>query len=165
MSAAAVLLKDIAASRPADVLSRAEVLARYRQLREISKQHHSAVLKFLSSDAIMSQARRLGLAQGKTLVADSMNDLNLAFDLAIHTASKDRSRAIDRYARAARLAPESDESLVLEAMRRARFSIISFVRRHPVAGLIVKDVFRDDEVWLVDEGLETSLSDGGCRLD
>ena len=162
MGAAAVLWKDIAASRPADLSSRAEVLARYRQLREISKQHHSAVLKFLSGDAIMSQARRLGLAQGKTLVADSMDDLNLAFDLAIHTASKDRSRAIDRYAGAARLAPESDESLVLEAMRRARFSIISFVRRHPVAGLIVKDVFRDDEVWLVDEGLETSLSDGAA---
>jgi hypothetical protein len=52
----------------------------------------------------------------------------------IHTAPKDRSRAINRYARAARLAPETDEALVLEAMRRARFSIISSVRRHTVAG-------------------------------
>ena len=43
-----------------------------------------------------------------------------------HTAPKDRSRAIDRYARAAGLSPESDEALVLEAMRRARFSIIGF---------------------------------------
>jgi hypothetical protein len=65
-----------------------------------------------------------------------MDDLNLAFELAIHTAPKDRSRAID-YARAVRLAPGSDEALVLEAMRCARFSIISFVRRHAVAGLIV----------------------------
>jgi len=160
MLADAVLRRDIVASKPIDVLSRAEVLARYRQLREISKQHHSAVLKFLSGDAIMSQARRLGLTQGKTLVANSVDDLNLAFDLVIHTASKDRSRAIDRYARAVRLAPESDKSLVLEAMRRARFSIISLVRRHPVAGLIVKDVFRDDDIWLVDEGLETSFVEG-----
>ena len=91
-----------------------------------------------------------------------MDDLNLAFDLAIHTAPKDRSRAIDRYARAARLAPESDEALVLEAMRRARFSIISFERRHAVAGLIVKDLFRGVDVWLVDEGLESSLSEGAA---
>jgi hypothetical protein len=104
----------------------------------------------------------IGLTQGKTLVLDSMDDLNLAFDLAIHTAPKDRSRAIDRYAKVVRLAPESDESLVLEAMRRARFSIISFVRRHPVAGLIVKDLFRGVEVWLVDEGLESSLPDGAA---
>jgi len=163
MVAAAVdLRKDIAVTRPAALLSRAEVLTRYRHLREISKQHHSAALDFLSKDAIISQARRIGLAQGKTLVLDSMDDLNLAFDLVIHTAPKDRSRAIDRYTRAARLAPESDELLVLEAMRRARFSIISFVRRHPVAGLIVKDLFRGVEVWLVDEGLESSLPDGAA---
>ena len=138
------------------------MLTGYRHLREISRQHHSAVLDFLSNDIIISQARRLGLAQGKTLLLDSMDDLNFAFDLAIHTAPKDRSRAIDRYARAARLAPESDESLMLEAMRRARFSIISFVRRHPIAGLIVKDLFRGVEVWLVDEGLESSLPDGAA---
>jgi hypothetical protein len=45
-------------------------------------------------------------------------------------------------------------------MRRARFSIITFVRLHPVAGLIVKNLFRGIEVWLVDEGLESSLADG-----
>jgi hypothetical protein len=160
VAAAVVLGKDIAVARPAALLSRAEVLTRYRHLREISKQHHSSMLRFLSKDTIISQARRLGLAQGKTLVLDSMDDLNLAFDLAIYTAPKDRSRAIDRYARAAWLTPESDESLVLEAMRRARFSIISIIRRHPVAGLIVKDLFRGVEVWLVDEGLESSLPDG-----
>jgi len=108
---------------------------------------------------IPCSTHRSGLAQGKTLVLDSMDDLNLVFDLLIHTAPKDRSRAIDRYARAARLAPETDEALVLEAMRRARFSIISSVRRHTVAGLIVKDLFRGFEFWLVDEGLESSLPD------
>ena len=34
--------------------------------------------------------------------------------------------------------------------------------RHPVAGLIVKDLFRGVEVWLVDEGLESSLPDGAA---
>ena len=162
MGAAAVLRKIMAVVRPETLLSRAEVLTRYRHLREISKRHHSAALDFLAKDAVISQARRIGLAQGKTLVLDSIDDLNLAFDLVIHTAPKDRSRAIDRYARAARLAPESDELLVLEAMQHARFSIISIVHRHPVAGLIAKDLFRGGEVWLVDEGLESSLPDGAA---
>jgi len=138
-------------------MSRSELIARYRHLREISTQHHSASLNFLSRDAIISQARRIGLTQGKTLVLDSMDDMYLAFDLAIYTAPKDRSRAIDRYAEGARFTWGSDESIVLEAMRRARFSIISFVRRHPVAGLIVKDLFRGVEIWLIDVGLESSL--------
>ena len=100
-SAAVGLWKDNAVARPAAELGRTEVLARYRHLRKISKQHHSAALDFLSKDGIISQARRLGLTQGKTLILDSMDDLNLAFDLAIHTAPKDRTRAIDRYTRAA----------------------------------------------------------------
>lgn len=68
------------------VPSRGEVLARYRHLREISKRHHSDALKLLSRDAILHQARRLGLADGKVLILDSMDELTLAFDLAIHTA-------------------------------------------------------------------------------
>jgi hypothetical protein len=152
--------RDRVASKATDMSNRSQVRARYRQLREISKQHNSAVMKFLSDDAIVSLGRRLGMAHGKTLIADSEDELHLVFDLAIHTALKDRSRAIDRYAAAAQLVPESDESLVLEAMRRARFSIIRLVRRHPVAGLIVKDVFRNDDIWLVDEGLEASFAEG-----
>jgi hypothetical protein len=117
-------------------------LARYRRLRAISKRHHAATLDFLSSDAIVHHARRLGLAVGKTLILDSMDELTLAFDLAIHTAPMGHSRAIYRYARSARLAPESDEALVLEAMRHARFSIVGVERRHEAAGLVVTDLLR-----------------------
>jgi hypothetical protein len=78
------------------------------------------------------------------LVLESMDDLNLVFDLLIYTAPKDRSRAIDRYAKSAQPAPDTDETLVLGAMRQARFAIITRAGRHPVAGLLVKDLFRGD---------------------
>lgn len=141
--------------------SRDDVLARYRQLREISKRHHHEILKFISGDALLRQARRLGLAQGKTLILDDMEEMNYVCDLAIHAASAGRSRAIDRYARSARLAARSDEALVLEAMRAARFSILVIERRHETAGLVATDVFRRAKVWLVDIGLESSMPDGG----
>jgi hypothetical protein len=140
---------------------RDEVLARYRRLREISKQHHHEVLKFISGDRILHQARRLGLAQGKTLILDDMDEMNYVCDLAIHTAPAGRSRAIDRYARSVRLAAPSDEALVLEAMRAARFSVLVMERRHATAGLIATDLFRRTEVWVVDIGLESSMPDGG----
>ncbi len=158
--AAAVALREQNTVAGAAASSRDEVLARYRRLRDISKRHHSKVLDFLSRDAVLHQARRLGLTLGKVLVLDSLDVMTLAFDLAIHTAPTDRSRAIDRYARSARLAPGSDEAIVLEAMRRARFSIVRIVRRHDAAGLILSDIFRRIELWLVDEGLESSVPDG-----
>ncbi len=156
---AAVLLQE-AIGLPSATASRSEVLARYRRLREISKRHHSAVLKFLSGDAVLKHARRIGLAKGKTLVLDSIDHLSFAFDLAIHTSALGRSRAIDRYSGSARLAPGSDEALVLEAMQEARFCVICVERKHDTAGLIVKDLFRRTELWLLDEGLEKSLSPG-----
>ncbi len=160
MVAAVALRNANAAERRPPTPSRGEVLARYRHLREISKRHHSKALDCLSANAMLHHARRLGLADGKTLMLDSMDELTLAFDLAIHTAPAGRSRAIDRYARSAPFAQGSDEALVLEAMCKARFAVVLVLRRHQAAGLIVTDLFRNVELWLVDEGLEISLPEG-----
>jgi hypothetical protein len=140
--------------------AREQVLARYRKLREISKQHHHDILNRVSADAFLHQARRLGLARGKTFILDDMDELNYVHDLVIHTAPAARSRAIDRYTRSAQLVPRSDEALVLEAMRVARFAILVIERRHEVAGLIATDLFRRNQVWLVDIGLEASMPEG-----
>jgi hypothetical protein len=105
---------------------------------------------------MLRHARSIGVADGKTLVVDSAEELNLVFDLAIYTAPADRSRAIDRYARSARFAPGSDEAVMLEAMCNARFGIVEVQRRHPVAGLIVADLYRNTDLWLMDEGFELS---------
>jgi hypothetical protein len=141
-------------------VSREEILTRYRHLRAIATRHHSEALEFLSRSAILEQARHLGLTVGKTLVAESIDEMTLAFDLAIHTARPGHSRAIDRYARAAQLQPGSDESVVLEAMRQARFSVWRVERRHEAAGLMVQDLLRQDEAWLVDVALEQSAPEG-----
>ena len=65
MGAAAVLRKIMAVARPEALLSRAEVLTRYRNLREISKRHHSAVLNFPGQgcDHFPGSAHRPGSGQ------------------------------------------------------------------------------------------------------
>jgi len=82
-------------------VSRDEVLARYRHLRAISTHHHTEAMNFFSRPALLEQARHLGLATGEMLAAESFDELKLAFDLAIHTARPDHTRAVDRYAGAA----------------------------------------------------------------
>jgi len=159
MSAALALRQDVSEIRAAEP-TRDEVLSRYRQLRAISREHHSRVLKSVSDRALMQQAARLGLAFGGFLVADNPNDVNFAYDLVIHTAPAGRSRAIDRYAESEQFSPGSDQALVLEAMRRARFIVCRIERRHPIAGLIVQDFVRESELWLLDEGLEISAPIG-----
>jgi len=139
---------------------RAEVLERYRRLREISRRHNSAIRTFTSPDSIMQHARRLGLARGKTLFLEDIDELNYAVDLAVHTAPAGRSRAIDRYAESAGAPSDGDEKLMLDAMRVARFSLLRIERRHHIAGLVATDVCRRTERWLIDVGLESSIPDG-----
>jgi hypothetical protein len=81
-------------------MTRDQILERYRHLRAISTGHHSGALKFLSRQALLEHAKRLRLATGQMLVAESEAEMTLVFDLALYTAKEGRSRALDRYARA-----------------------------------------------------------------
>jgi hypothetical protein len=140
--------------------TRDDVLARYLHLREISKKLHEEVLKSVSGDALLNHARRLGLAQGKTLILEDMHEMHYVYDLAIYTAPPDHSRAIDRYARSAKLDSRSDERLTLEAMRASQFAILLIEQRHDTVGMIATDILRNSKVWLLDVGIESSMDDG-----
>jgi hypothetical protein len=137
-----------------------DVLARYLHLREISKKIHEEVLKCVSVDALLNHARRLGLAERNTLLLDDMDEMYFVYDLAIYTAPADRSRAVDRFAKSARFEAQSDEGVMLDAMRRSQFAILLLEQRHDTVGLIATDILRNTKVWLLDVGIESSMDDG-----
>ena len=139
---------------------RDDILARYLRLREISKKLHKEVLNSISSDVLLNHARRLGLAQGKTLLLDHVDEMYYVYDLAIYTAPSDRSKSIDRYAKSVKFDTQSDERLMLDAMRRSQFAILLIEQRHDTLGLIATDILRNSKVWLLDIGLESSMDDG-----
>jgi hypothetical protein len=141
-------------------MSREEILTRYRRLREINTRHQSEAVGFVPGSALLEQARRIGLAVSKSLVAQSMDELTLAFDLSLYTAPPGRSRGIDRYARSAGVVPGSDEDVMLQAMRQARFSLWQVEHRHEIVGLVLQDLMREKTVWLVDENLERTAPEG-----
>jgi hypothetical protein len=141
-------------------MTRTEILTRYRHLRRISNEQHQAVLDSIAPDALLDWAKRLDLTRGRTVLLESEHEMTLAEDLAIHLARLGRSRPLDRYTRAARVAPGSDQAIVLEAMRRARFSLWRVERRHEIVGLILRDLLRGGQVWLVDETMEQTARPG-----
>lgn len=160
MAASAVARQQLEFDILPPLRSREDVISRYRHVREVSKRFHDDLLKLIPRSAILKQARKLGLLYDRTLLLDSVDQLAFLFDLAIYTAPPDRTSAIERYARSVRFAPESDEARVLKAMRNARFTACMVKRRHEIAGLVMGDLLRRTEFWLVDEGLERTLPDG-----
>jgi len=141
-------------------MPRSEILARYRRLRQISKRQHEAVLDIIAPDVLFDWARRLAMTEGKAVVLENINEMALPEDLAIYLPRPGRSHPLDRYARVARVTPGSDEAIVLAAMSRARFSVWRIERRHPATGLILRDLMRGEETWLVDEAMEKNAPPG-----
>ena len=141
-------------------MPRSEILARYRRLRQISKEQHEAVLDIIAPSVLLDWVRRLDLTEGTAIVLENDNEMTLPEDLAIYLPRPGRSHPLERYARVARFAPGSDEAIVLAAMRRARFSLWRIERRHPTTGLILRDLLRGEETWLVDEAMEKNAPPG-----
>jgi hypothetical protein len=148
------------AIEPRGKQSRAEILDRYHKFRAISTEHNRRALKCTSGDALMEQARRLGMVRARTLLLNTEDELTLVYDLVMYSPQGGRKRPLDRYASSHRLSPDSDEARVLGAMLAARFAVLRVERRHPKAGLIVSDLMRGDELWLVDQGLEATAPVG-----
>ncbi len=140
-----------------------DVVARYRRLRAICTHHQNAALDCVAHAAIFDHARRLGLAEGRTLLVDEDDlEMQLIYDLALHTAKPGRSRAIVRYARRARSPAGSDDARVLQALCDARFSFWKVERRHAVAGVVVTDLLLEQETWLLDEAMAMTATPGDC---
>lgn len=143
-------------------MTRDEALEHYRRWREIADRIQAEAMQRLSAPALVEQTRRLGLTRGRTPLPERAGPgVLLAFDLAFYTAKEGRSRPLDRHAKSAGFPPGSDEASVLDAMRRARFSLWRVLRRHEAAGLAVEDTLRGGEAWLMDEGIEHAAPDGG----
>ena len=149
-------------------MTREEIIERYRRDRAISAGIQTGALDHIPRAAILRQAKRLGLSDGKVLRVSHEDELTLVFDLLLYTVSSgSRSRGIDRYARSHQPPPGSDELRVLTALQAARFSLFQIKERHPVAGLVLEDLLRAEVAWLMDESLEASAQVGavfGTRL-
>ena len=139
--------------------TREVILARYLHLREISKRLHEGVLESISSDALLSHARRLGLAQGKTFILDDMDEMYYVYDLAIYTAPG----IVRGQSTATRGRPSlTAVRRAADARRDACVAVCDLLiqQRHDTLGLIAADILRNSKVWLLDVGLESSMDDG-----
>ncbi len=137
-------------------MQREDIIQRYRHLRTITNGHLNAALDCVAAPALNERVKHLGITRRDTQ-GGSDEEKSLVFDLAVHTSKPGRSRAIDRYARTAGFVAGLDEDRALRALCGARFSIWRLDRRHEQAGVMVTDVLRGGETWLLDENMASSM--------
>jgi hypothetical protein len=114
------------------LMTRLEILSRYRRLRQISKQQHEAVLDIIAADVLLDWARRLDLTQGKAMISDSEYEIALAEDLAIYLAWPGRSHPLTPGPQDSRPAPTKQSYSRLCAMPASRSGASSGTTKPPV---------------------------------
>ena len=97
---------------------------------------------------MLQQARRLGLAQGRTLILDDMEEMSYVFDLAITGTARpfagDDGIPGRRSFRRAPTRRSCSRRCARRALRSSSFG------PHDATGVIATDLFRRTRIWLVD---------------
>ncbi|TNC95161.1 MAG: hypothetical protein FD119_2582 [Stygiobacter sp.] len=132
------------------------VLAEYQRWRR----HNTDIQTALAADVMIDGtaiklAVRLGIAKTPAAALGvALEKLAPALDLAIYGGK------LPEQLLTARPAPKGQRATMLKAMATATFSLFEVIDLHLVAGVRLRDLRDDAEMWLMDAGLELSAPKG-----
>lgn len=124
----------------------------YRRLAAARQRILSAAAMRVPLASIAQQARALSIWDGKRVAPGDEAQLAMAFDLGVLDPLGGHTSGLDRQAKAAPPEPGSDDALMLEALRGARFGLWRVLGPHPEGGARLSPVPEEgsEEVWLMD---------------
>jgi hypothetical protein len=142
------------------MLSLSDLVGRYLRLRAVAMKLNTVLLKQLPKDALDEGGRELGFLRKGVFVFDSEDESTILMDYCLYNVLRQGRNTIQTFL-ARNPPPEgSDESLVLQGMSKAWYSLCSVVEVEPGAGVRVQDIFRQAEHLLIDIGLSRSAVPG-----
>lgn len=132
------------------------VLAEYQRWRRLNTDIQSDLASQIMIDGTaIKQAVKLGIARTPAAALGlPLDKLAPAFDLAIYGGKLPEQQL------AVKPAPKGQRATLLKAMAAATFSLFEVIDLHPTAGLRLRDLSDDHEVWLMDRGMEVSALKG-----
>lgn len=138
----------------------ADLLPRYKRLREVGLELNTRLVKTLPKSVLDEGGKKLGILRKNVLVLDTEDEIALLMDFCLHDVRRQGANAVDRYLEATPPPPGSDDMVLLQALRLARFSLIVVEALEPGVGARVKDILRDEPFFLVDVGMSRSVPVG-----
>lgn len=139
---------------------RKEILSRYKQSRQVSKNLNSKLVASLSRDVLFEGARKLGMLQGKTLIFDSEDQTSVLMDYCIYDVRRNGCNAVDQYLISSPPDSESEELNCLRSMQRAIYSLFVVESVERGLGVTVRDLRTNDINLVVDIGFGSCAQPG-----
>ncbi len=145
----------------AGVVAVDSVTAKYGRHREIQRALNRRLTTMVPRAAIEDCARSLGLWEEGTLAFEEEDDVAVLMDFAIYDYRiRGGTNAVERLVKQAEWAPGSEEQRILDAMLRARFTVLRVLSLVPDVGVQMQDLLYEREFLLADVGLSTTATEG-----
>ena len=132
------------------------LLPRYKQLRQVALPLNTRLVETLPRNVLDEGGKKLGILKKNTLVLDSEDEIAVLMDYCIYDIRRQGLNAVERFLNETPPPEGSDERVLLEAMRQARFSLVEVEASEPGVGVQVRDVLRDESLFIVDVGFSST---------
>jgi len=149
------------------MIDQATLLADYHRLREVSRTLHNRLIKALPKTTLTEGAERLGLLSPGSghhgedvLLLEDEYEISVLMDYCLYHGRRNGGTVMDQALADDPPAAGSDELLLLQAMQAARFSVFAAEEAVPGIGVQVRDLLRDEPLFLVDIGFSQTAGPG-----
>jgi hypothetical protein len=136
---------------------RAALVKRYKHWRELGKKLSHSLLKSLDVDAIDEGGKALGIMENGTLVFDSEEEMAVLADFCIHHVRRGGKNAMDRMLEEDL---SEEERTFVRARARSRYSIFRVKEVERGVGIVMEDVFRKQDLFVVDVNFSSTARPG-----
>ncbi|MCL0029618.1 SEC-C metal-binding domain-containing protein [Dehalococcoidia bacterium] len=135
-------------------------LARYQQLRATGKNLHDTLLDRLPKNALKECGKILGIYHRGTFVLNSEYEMSVLMDYCIYDYRWGGQNVVERYVARASIEPNSDESILLDAMLQARYSLFAIDEIVTGVGIQTHDLLKGDSIFIIDIALSETVVEG-----
>jgi hypothetical protein len=130
----------------------AELVPRYQDLRKVALRLNNRLAESLSRSILDEGGKKLGILRGNTLVLDTEDEIAVLMDYCIYDVRRKGLNAVERYLAESPPPADSDEMILHQAMRHARYSLFAVEALEPRVGVQVHDLLLKEPLFLMDIG-------------
>ncbi len=129
---------------------------RYLHFRKLGRQFNLTLIRQLPESALQEAGKKLGMIKAGTFILNQDDEIAIAYDYSLHHHRRVGKNLIERVAETAPPEAGSDESIYLEALRAARFSVftVDAITSHSAVRLV--DQVSGDSIHIMDRSLAST---------
>jgi len=138
----------------------ADYLSEYKHLRDASRELNHRIVRSLQRDELLEGAKKLGMLKNGVLVFESDDQTSLLMDYCLYNVLRGGQTVVERFMAASPPLPGSDESRILEANRKAWYSVFEITSTEFAVGVGLRDLLKQQDFFMMDTNFGRSARAG-----